>query len=75
MSRMRHQAPTNLTEVRTSFASLYQEVMTDRAMVPQVKEGANCLGKLISTCKVHLECAKLSRVTPSQEWREFMQTA
>jgi len=69
---MSAQVPTNLMEVNKATLELYQAVRNDRRMALQVKEGANALGKSISTCKVHLEACKMAKIELDGEWKDFM---
>ena len=64
--------PDTLREVRDGLSKMYADVMNDRRMCPQVHEGANALGKVINTCRAHLEACKLAGKKPSGEWMEYM---
>jgi hypothetical protein len=65
-------APKNLSQVRNALCDMYAEVMNDRRMSVQVTEGANALGKVIGSCKVHLEACKISGTKMEGEWKEFI---
>lgn len=64
--------PTSLSEVRDGLCQMYEDVMSDSRKAPQVHEGANALGKVIASCKVHLEHCKIAKEKPTDEWSKFI---
>ena len=61
-----------LGEVRDQLCGIAAEVMGDRRMCAQVHEGVNALGKVVGSCKVHLDYCKLAGSKPTGDWGKFM---